>query len=1141
MASLGLQEALEAGAVIAGERDGQYEALKAGSGQNEAEALRLRLCGRLQIYNRLSQRSEQTDHATLFEVQSATGDAALEAIRRIEQASCKDPGAQDVPIFGSRDIKVLVTLSSIVANWRVGFDITAFDKAARDAFSTSAQPKLQELNSDYVIRKGTANSAYSDARRKLSEDIRRLEPLLAPTANVREQVMAACSVSALATGMRLGWGPSAPGGRCKPDDNTTYARQFVSNLLRKLPTGFCLKILSSAANIGGRKSAATWIRHTTEMLFAAQLLRPDGVMALLRNTFDAADDNERGLMKKLVSVGQLLSSPPQGMPTEQFAAIIAPRLLEIIAPLPAADEDLIASHHSSHAQKNAAAFALARLNEVAHDAVTHVLSESIFRFLDPTYTEASDCAESSKSDVAVSHVHLSAALELLAEVVNQSEPSSGILVDLLSPVAVALFVISDPAALEGAKIRPVGSKGKGRAEVNLTDIASDLFRVWLRLADFDAAMPILSPLSSESLFKLEGLPAGTLSIRKPANPRMPALKHGDEGLQILWRDRGQELRENRPDISKGMLDIRLDGDDIQLPTEWLASLQQRPSPSHLASCLKGSQRKDLASALLVDLLDAYTLKKQEHVITQDSSNLLQGVLHIQHILQLIETFGSECLQGDKSKMLAFIIFALGKGQTGGTRNTTDAREHAQHVESEEIPFIRPASGNDALAKLANVTTNAADSPLPLQDQSTDIDDDDGELIETALSLLLSLLESDPLLNVENYSMLHIITDRVQRLTTSDVADIRSLAKEAALVLRARKSMPESEVSKLQRLSTPKEKAMERGRAKYQEALKLLQDPILPVRAHGLVVLKELAACGTAYSDGATTTMDPALIPAILDILIQAICDDESFLYLNAVKGLAEMGNTGGKTMIRQLMSIYLASMDISSRMTEAEVDKRLRVGEAMLQIIQKLDQALSAYVMDIVPPLLVAIRKQDTPTTLQMSMLSILGTCIEACPNAMSLHGHAAAITDAMLDLLSVETDSRGMTNQVDMDNALATDAKLPHLRRAALHLLSLLLRGSSMRLQHESEQRQGQSWNDEHRQLSALRMPGGSSIQALPGSTQEPGSLDVLFPLDRLQRLHTIVSYVAQTDSDGLSRHQAEEVLQDQDTLKLHVLHSGL
>ena len=91
-----------------------------------------------------------------------------------------------------------------------------------------------------------------------------------------------------------------------------------------------------------------------------------------------------------------------------------------------------------------------------------------------------------------------------------------------------------------------------------------------------------------------------------------------------------------------------------------------------------------------------------------------------------------------------------------------------------------------------------------------------------------------------------------------------------------------------------------SRATYQDALKLLQDPILPVRAQGLAHLRSLVATRDAL-----LSTDPALIPAVLDIFVQAVEDDDSFLYLNAIQGLAALVDSYGRQVVRRLVEAYL--------------------------------------------------------------------------------------------------------------------------------------------------------------------------------------------------------------------------------------------
>jgi hypothetical protein len=61
----------------------------------------------------------------------------------------------------------------------------------------------------------------------------------------------------------------------------------------------------------------------------------------------------------------------------------------------------------------------------------------------------------------------------------------------------------------------------------------------------------------------------------------------------------------------------------------------------------------------------------------------------------------------------------------------------------------------------------------------------------------------------------------------------------------------------------------------------------------------------------------------------------SFIYLNAIKGLAALTDIHGKTIIEKLGSIY---SDANEKM-----DNRLRVGEALLQTVQRCGDVLGNY------------------------------------------------------------------------------------------------------------------------------------------------------------------------------------------------------
>lgn len=201
--------------------------------------------------------------------------------------------------------------------------------------------------------------------------------------------------------------------------------------------------------------------------------------------------------------------------------------------------------------------------------------------------------------------------------------------------------------------------------------------------------------------------------------------------------------------------------------------------------------------------------------------------------------------------------------------------------------------------------------------------------------------------MDNVSLLKVIGAKLDRHTESSNEEIRALSKEAKLVLIARQSTRDIQIQSSSALSqdtaagphSAAEQARRQSRETYQEALTLLQDPILPVRAHGLVLLRELVTTSKLPS------VDPALLPAILDIFIQAVQDEESYLYLNAVKGLSEMGASGGKHMLASLVGTYLGRHQnlAGGGLTQREVDKRLRVGEAILQVVQRSGDALASH------------------------------------------------------------------------------------------------------------------------------------------------------------------------------------------------------
>ena len=142
------------------------------------------------------------------------------------------------------------------------------------------------------------------------------------------------------------------------------------------------------------------------------------------------------------------------------------------------------------------------------------------------------------------------------------------------------------------------------------------------------------------------------------------------------------------------------------------------------------------------------------------------------------------------------------------------------------------------------------------------------------------------------------------------------------------------------------------RETYEEALQLLQDPLLPVRAHGLSLLRQLitrdsdgrsAAADAEAEAEAENALDPALKPAILDIFLQAAQEEDSYIFLNAVQGLAAMAERSGRDVFLGLLRIYTDNADNTRDLSRSELDLRLRVGEAISEVLRRTGPSLNDY------------------------------------------------------------------------------------------------------------------------------------------------------------------------------------------------------
>lgn len=328
--------------------------------------------------------------------------------------------------------------------------------------------------------------------------------------------------------------------------------------------------------------------------------------------------------------------------------------------------------------------------------------------------------------------------------------------------------------------------------------------------------------------------------------------------------------------------------------------------------------------------------------------LARSVVRLQLVLRMVDEFGSELLDQPR-QIVAFIAHAL----------------PADAVQKQEAPIqvaAKPGLGLDDL-HIVDPEQNGAENEEDEEDDEALLPGSGvDEITMTALTLLLAVLEgelkgwvnclssnADPAyvfssanrsLSMTSDPLLSIIFAKLEPLVDGNSHVVAPIAREARLILSLRQASTLGVPTMINKETDP----LAASRERYQEALMLLQDSILPVRAQGLAILRNLVA-----SKAALLSTDPALIPAVLDIFIQAIEDEDSFLYLNAVEGLSCMVDSYGKQIVRRLVEVYLGGRkrtveDVGQgEKGRRELDKRLRIGETLVRVVERAGEAFAIF------------------------------------------------------------------------------------------------------------------------------------------------------------------------------------------------------
>ncbi|KAK9487434.1 hypothetical protein V1527DRAFT_460553 [Lipomyces starkeyi] len=326
-----------------------------------------------------------------------------------------------------------------------------------------------------------------------------------------------------------------------------------------------------------------------------------------------------------------------------------------------------------------------------------------------------------------------------------------------------------------------------------------------------------------------------------------------------------------------------------------------------------------------------------------------------------------------------------------------------------VTALRDKQDNEHAAKpmsaqLAGIVSSEPDEEPDSDDEDEEKEemDTDSESVSVAVSLLSAMLSESLVGKATSFSpddqrLLKSFGPSLKYISEHGPGTVSSSAATLAVLLN------ETDVP-----TASSNSHLTESQQRYQSALNHLQDPLIPIRAYGLHLLRSLI-----------TERDPVVnVDSVLKIYLSTLNDEDSFIYLNSIKGLEALTDIHGIYVIKRLIAQYTGPDRSLS------IDERLRIGEAILRTVQRLGGALTGINADIIVHAMVTtISNRELDTRIRSSALSILGMACETNPSGLSVW-----VKDGIECALGVLTFESG-------------ENKAP-LRRAAVVLVGSLLTG---------------------------------------------------------------------------------------------------
>nr|XP_023018764.1 transport and Golgi organization protein 6 homolog [Leptinotarsa decemlineata] len=229
-------------------------------------------------------------------------------------------------------------------------------------------------------------------------------------------------------------------------------------------------------------------------------------------------------------------------------------------------------------------------------------------------------------------------------------------------------------------------------------------------------------------------------------------------------------------------------------------------------------------------------------------------------------------------------------------------------------------------------------------RSTNTDSDEFQSLFTILMILQSLLEGANATNIMAYGSL--------------LDSLRNLSKE--IVITEARDLIQQILDVLEGDKRLKDRSLGKEKTDLDKALEDICDPLLPVRGHGLMTLAKLVETKDKHA------MDKRNY--ILNVFQQNLKNEDSFIYLSAIGGLASLADVFPDSVLQILCEEY---SDSSRKITEDGHEVRMKLGECLVRVTKKLGDMAPKYKPLLLNTFLVGTKEDDD--LIRASSLSNLG------------------------------------------------------------------------------------------------------------------------------------------------------------------------